>query len=236
METCPRNFNDEFIKNLALLDERFSKEHLMKSLSECSISGGSRKRKRKGMRGGNVYTKKNIKTALYVIFAALCALALSSETAQTMIPQGINMLLSGKCSFLSNRLMGVARFDNPICRAYNKIIFDVMKSFGELDFEAFSTIVGKITISTAIPLSVASVIDSVATRVEAQMKGHMDQMGNSAANPFDLITGRAIGTNALSRQTRSRSPSRSRSPAATGGSRRRRKTKKHGKKRSTRRR
>jgi hypothetical protein len=232
METCPRNFNDEFIKNLALLDERFGKEHLMKSLSECSISGGSKK-KRKGMRGGNIYTKKNIKTALYVIFAALCALALSSETTQTMIPQGISMLLSGKCSFLSNRLMGVARLDNPICRAYNKIIFDVMKSFGELDFEAFSTIVGKITVATAIPLSVASVIDSVATRVEAQMKGHMDQMGNSAANPFDLITGR---TNALSRQTRSRSPSRSRSPAATGGSRRRRKTKKYGKKRSTRRR
>jgi hypothetical protein len=235
METCPRDFNDEFIKNLALLDERFGKEHLMKSLSECSISGGSKKR-RKSMRGGTPYTKKNIKIALYVIFAALCALALSSETAQSMIPQGISMLMSGKCSFLSNRLMGAARLDNPICRAYNKIIFDVMKSFGELDFEAFSTIVGKITVATAIPLSVGAVIDSVATRVEAQMKGHMDQMGNSAANPFDLITGRTIGTNALSRQTRSRSPSRSRSSAASGGSKRRRKTKKHGKKRSTRRR
>ena len=49
MATCPRNFNDEFIKNLALLDERFGKEHLMKSLSECSISGGSKK-KRKGIK------------------------------------------------------------------------------------------------------------------------------------------------------------------------------------------
>ena len=229
MATCPRNFNDEFIKNLALLDERFGKEHIMKSLSECAISGGSRKRK-----GGTIYTKKNIKISLYVIFAALCALALSSETAQTLIPQGVSMLISGKCGFLSNRLMGVVRLDNPICRAYNKIILDVLKSFGELDFEAFSTIVGKITIATAIPFSVESVIDSVAKRVEGQMRGQMALLGNSATNPLDVTTGRA-----LSRQSRRRSPSRSKSPSQSkslssrGGSR---KTKKRGKKRSTRRR
>jgi len=234
METCSRDFNDEFIKNLALLDERFNKEHIMKSLSECSISGGTRKRK--GMRGGNIYSKKNIKIALYVIFAALCALALTSETSQTMIPQGISMLMSGKCSFLSNRLMGAARLDNPICRAYNKIIFDVMRSLSDLDFDAFSTIVGKITIVTAIPLTVSAVIDSVAARVESQMKGHMSQLTNSAANPLDLIRSR---TTEASRYTRSRSPSRarsqSRSPLATGGSRRRKKSQKRGKKRSLRR-
>jgi hypothetical protein len=192
MSVCSEFDNAKFVSILRNLDESNPSDQVLDTLKtmsteNCPISGGKRngKGKRKGkrtrrLRGGQVFSRRNIKVVIYLVIAALSALAIGSPNAST-IAFGLQMLISGQCGNLGNRLWGFIGLENPVCRMYNVLLNVVLQSLSG-DAMAISQLVGLVTMIAGGPYAAATAIDSVAARIENSVASRFAQIENGAAN------------------------------------------------------
>lgn len=194
--SCPVTFDKDFENNFKMALMQLRSSGVLNPLTQCDtdqeqsplkksrVGGKSRSGGKKyKMKGGAIYSKSVIKAAIYVILAAAAAASARSGTAGSIL-NGLKMIYSGECFHVANRVFGLIGSELPVCRMYNKVIADVMQIIYKLDFEAFSSMVGKIVILTTIPLQVSQYIDALAQNIENRYKLRISEIGNSAVASF----------------------------------------------------
>jgi hypothetical protein len=123
------NFDEvKFRTTLQKLNEMNPSDNIMETLemiktSPCPTSGG----KKRKFRGGFKFTKEQLTSFIYVIIAALVALAFTGRNSVTVY-NGLEMMIKGECGYLSNKLWAWGGFENPICTFYNKKMYAIMQA------------------------------------------------------------------------------------------------------------
>ena len=135
--------------------------------NECGVRGG--KRKTKKMRGGMKLTAQQVKYGMYFFLAILAGLGLMAGTARTTVLAGLQMLFSGECGFVSNRVWGALRLENPICSMYNSFVFTAMKAIYDLNKEALATLVGELLLLAATPVALDRTLDFISKGAVGQV-------------------------------------------------------------------
>lgn len=140
------------------------------ALTACSTSGGSRKSKRRGkkMYGGRYITAKHVKYGLYLFLAVLAGFGIMGRTKDDVI-NGLYMLFSGECSFVANRIFGIFRAENPICKMYNSISFVALKAVYDMDKAALASLVGELLLLMASPIALDKTLTFIANGAVGQL-------------------------------------------------------------------
>lgn len=149
-----------------------------RDLNMCGMAGG--KRKTKKMRGGMKLTARQVKYGMYFFLAILAGLGLMAGTARTTVLAGLQMLFSGECGFVSNRVWGALRLENPICSMYNSFVFTTMKALYDLNKEALATLVGELLLLAATPVALDRTLDFVSKGAVGQVASRFPDLVSSS--------------------------------------------------------
>jgi len=179
--SCPVLDPEEFNKNLEKLSQIYNediKSQLDKIASEpCPMDGG--KRRGRKMKGGDIFSRRNIKVMIYALIIICMSLAGISRTG-AQIGTGVSMLLNGECGQMQNRLWSLIGWENPVCRTYNRLLTAVISAIAG-DNEARLMLTGLVTSIIGFPVATAYSIDNLAARIENAVRGNFQAIQNAPA-------------------------------------------------------
>jgi hypothetical protein len=166
----------------------YTNKDFEKTINDCPQMGGNK------MVGG--FSKKNVKYAIYIILSILAGL--SAFSSSDMIISGLNMIISGQCGYLINRLF----FQHPLCAYWNELINKVTYALrGDRIALAQLTAVGIGILQT--PQIVDGIVDRVAEQVSNATTGQ-----NTITNEGGKKSRRRVKKARKSRKTRKNKKSR----------------------------
>jgi hypothetical protein len=200
--SCPVINTEDLEKSLKILSEK-SGQDIESQLQElanerCETRGG--KRRGRKMKGGDIITVRNIKIMIYGIIVILMSLASQSRTFDQVV-EGMQMVLNGECSSMSNMLWSVVGLQNPVCRVYTRLMVCVLQALNGNN-EARLMLIGLVVSVFAAPTTVGYSVDTLARQIEGAVRTSMQQIENGPPQAPQLKGGKTKRRHSRGKRTR----------------------------------
>jgi hypothetical protein len=147
---------------------------------------GTKKRRSKTMRGGQMLRRDYIRYMLYVIIAIMTGYGFASDNFRGGIIPGLIMVRDGTCADFGNVIWGALGLQNPVCELWNRLRYAIPNAImGNTDgiFLLGKILGGGVAIAAGRPID--RLVDLIEDRIDAAGNLIPARVENGAANQVE---------------------------------------------------